>query len=54
MAGVISSSDGTFNIAGHKSEIGTMRPDIKVTFPGYFNETLRFRFTINVDICSKN
>lgn len=40
MAGVISSSDGTFNIAGHKSEIGTMRPDIKVYLENVSNSII--------------
>ncbi|KAI1701559.1 transthyretin-like family domain-containing protein [Ditylenchus destructor] len=30
MAGVVSESDGSFNIAGHKSEVGAVRPDVKI------------------------
>ncbi|KAI1709553.1 transthyretin-like family domain-containing protein [Ditylenchus destructor] len=30
MAQVISEYDGSFNIAGHKSEIGAVRPDVKI------------------------
>ncbi|KAI6242225.1 Ttr-18 [Aphelenchoides fujianensis] len=30
MASGVSNGDGSFNIAGHKSEIGSMRPDLKI------------------------